>query len=153
MRGARVARALGLALVGSLVVAGPAVAACTVSTTPVTFGVYDVFAGTPLDSTGNVTFRCGPQDVNITISLDRGGAPTFAPRQMRQGGEILDYNLYLDAARTVIWGDGTGGTQTYSNGNPPNNRNVVVPVFGRIPAGQDVRTGPYSDTVTATILF
>lgn len=153
VRRARVATSLGLALLGLLVTTGPAAAACSIGATSVAFGVYDVFAGGPLDSTGNITLRCSGQDRNISISLDRGGAPTFAARQMRQGSEFLNYNLYMDAARTILWGDGTGGTQAYFNANPPNNRDVVVPVFGRIPAGQDTSAGPYTDIVTATILF
>ncbi len=67
--------------------------------------------------------------------------------------EGLNYNLYLDAARTTIWGDGTGGTQVYSNANPPNNTNVTVTIYGRIPASQDVSAGSYTNTVTATINF
>jgi spore coat protein U-like protein len=29
---------------------------------------------------------------------------------MSKGAEVLAYNLYRNAARTNIWGDGTGGT-------------------------------------------
>jgi spore coat protein U domain-containing protein, fimbrial subunit CupE1/2/3/6 len=52
----------------------------------------------------------------------------------------------------LIWGDGTGGTQTYSAliALP---QSVVVPVYGRVPSGQDVAVGAYVDTITATILF
>jgi spore coat protein U-like protein len=69
------------------------------------------------------------------------------------GSEVLSYNLYLDSTRTTIWGDGTGGSQTYTRSNPPTNQNIKVSVFGRIPAGQDVSAGSYSATVTATIFF
>ena len=143
---------IALALVLSGVV--PARAACTISTTPLVFGAYDVFAVTPLDSAGSVTFHCTATDKDIVITLDRGGAPTFNPRRMLNGAEQLTYNLYLDAARTTIWGDGTGGTQTFANHNPQgNNRDIVLPIFGRIPAGQDVRAGTYTNTISATIQF
>ena len=127
-------------------------AACTISTTPVSFGSYNVFSATPLDTTGTVTYRCGTER-NIRITLNRGGAATFNPRRMLKGSEALNYNLYRDAARTTIWGDGTGGTQVYSDANPPNNQNVTVNIFGRIPAGQDVTAGSYANTITATINF
>ncbi|TMA59685.1 MAG: spore coat protein U domain-containing protein [Deltaproteobacteria bacterium] len=54
---------------------------------------------------------------------------------------------------TIIWGDGTSGTQTFFVSNPPNNQNTSVPLFGRIPAGQGTSSGPYSNTVTVTINF
>lgn len=72
---------------------------------------------------------------------------------MRMGSEILNYNLYRDSTRSTIWGDGTGGSQTYTRSNPPLNQNINVNVFGRIPAGQDVSAGSYGATVTATIFF
>jgi spore coat protein U-like protein len=142
-----------VALVLGLAAAAPAQAACTISTTAVTFGPYNVFAATPLDSTGTVTYRCTPIGLLIRISLDRGGAPTFNPRRMLKGSEALNYNLYRDAARTTIWGDGTGGTQIHIVLITPPARPVTVPIYGRIPAGQDVTAGPYSNTITATIQF
>jgi spore coat protein U-like protein len=72
---------------------------------------------------------------------------------MRKGTETLDYNLYQDSTRTVIWGDGTGGSQTVVQPSPPLNTNIDVTVYGRVPAGQDVSSGSYSSTVTATIFF
>ncbi len=144
-----------LIAVAALLVAGAAAeAACTITTTAVSFGTYNVFAGSADDATGQITYRCtGPRPPLVTIQLDKGGAPSFSPRQMRQGSEILNYNLYLDSTRSTIWGDGTGGTQTYTRANPPLGSNINVSVYGRIPAGQDVSAGSYSATVTATIFF
>ena len=139
---------------GALSAAATAEAACTISTTAVNFGTYNVFSASPDDATGQVTYRCtAPRPPLVTIQLDKGGAPTFNPRQMRMGSEILNYNLYLDSTRSTIWGDGTGGSQTYTRSNPPPNQNINVNVFGRIPAGQDVSAGSYGATVTATIFF
>ena len=76
-----------------------------------------------------------------------------SPRTLRKGSEVLQYNLYRNAARTTIWGDGTGGTSVYSLANPPNNSNVNLTIYGRIPAQQDVSAGNYSDTVSAVINF
>jgi spore coat protein U-like protein len=137
-----------------LAVAAAAEAACTISTTGVSFGTYNVFSGSPDDATGKIRFRCtAPRPPLVTIQLDKGGSPSFTPRQMRRGSETLSYNLYLDSTRTTIWGDGTGGTQTFTQSLPPTNQTINVNVFGRIPAGQDVSAGAYSATVTATIFF
>jgi spore coat protein U-like protein len=143
-----------LATAALLIAVSAAEAACTITTTAVSFGSYNVFAGSADDGTGQITYRCtGPRPPLVTIHLDKGGSPSFTPRQMRKGSEALNYNLYLDSTRSTIWGDGTGGTQVYSQANPPNGRNIVLSVFGRIPASQDVSAGTYSATVTATIFF
>jgi spore coat protein U-like protein len=126
---------------------------CTISVTSVAFGSYNVFTTTPADSTGTITYRCNSAAANISIALSDGSSSTSSPRTMRKGTEVLNYNLYQNAARTNIWGDGTGGTLIYTQGNPPNNQNVSVTVHGRIPAQQDVSAGNYTDTVSAVINF
>jgi spore coat protein U-like protein len=127
--------------------------ACTISATSVNFGSYNVFNGSPTDSTGTVTYRCNGSAHNITIGLTQGAGASFNQRQMQKGSESLTYNLFVDASRTNIWGDGTGGTSVYSIANPPNNTNVNLTVYGRVTAGQDVSAGTFSDTVTAVINF
>jgi spore coat protein U-like protein len=154
MRANNRVRALGIALMLLGTAVQPAAADCAIGATAVAFGSYDVFTTAPLDSTGSVSYQCSivVAPVTITISLDRGGAPSFNPRQMRRGTQALKYNLYLDPARLVIWGDGTGGSQAFTTlVSLPST--VVVPVYARIPARQDVAVGTYSDTVTVTILF
>jgi len=126
---------------------------CTISVTSVAFGNYNVFTTSADDSTGTVTYRCNSTAANISISLSDGSSTTYTPRTLRKGSEILQYNLYRNAARTTIWGNGTGGTSVYTDTNPPNNTNVSVTIYGRIPAQQDVSAGSYSDTVSAVINF
>jgi len=88
------------------------------------------------------------------ITLSIGNGTSYATRRMVSGGEQLFYNLYRDAARQVIWGDGTGGTQAYLIKNPQgNNQDISVPIFGRIPPSQNVGVGSYSDTITVSLNF
>lgn len=116
------------------------------------FGEYDVLSSRPTDSTGTIIFRCGNRDKDIRISLDRGDGSSYTTRRMTKGNEQLFYNMYLDAARTVIWGDGTNGSGVYFNHNPqPNNQDIVVPVYGRIYPGQSVSSGTYTDGITITL--
>ena len=50
-------------------------AACTVNTTNVAFGAYNVFTATPDDATGRVRLRCtGTRPPSVTVHLDKGGA-------------------------------------------------------------------------------
>jgi spore coat protein U domain-containing protein, fimbrial subunit CupE1/2/3/6 len=141
-----------------LFLGGEARAACNVSATSVSFGAYDVFSPTPLDSTGSVTVSCDevpPADVTIEIGPSAGSGG-FNPRQMRHSSrpDRLGYNLFTDPSRSATWGDGTAGTQTVVLKNvhrqkPP----VVTTIYGRIPPGQNVSVGVYTDTLTVTITW
>jgi spore coat protein U-like protein len=144
---------LAAAVVALVSAAGRAEAACTVSTTGASFGTYDVFNSSADASTGTITYRCGGADKDVLITLSKGSSSTFTPRTLRNGAEVLEYNLYRDAAFSTIWGDGTSGTTTYTIRNPPNNQDVILTVYGRVPALQDVATGSYVDSVMVTINF
>jgi spore coat protein U-like protein len=124
---------------------------CTVTTGGVAFGSYDVFSPSALDVAGAVTYQC-TIGVFIQIQLETGSAGSFAPRTLRSGAESLAYNLYLDAPRTTVWGNGSAGTSTHS-GLVATVLPVSVPVDGRIPARQDATPGFYSDSVVTTIVF
>jgi spore coat protein U-like protein len=144
-----------LALAAALVAGGATgvEAACTISATGVSFGAYDVYNVSSTDSTGSVTYRCGNTDKDITITISKGSSSTFSPRTLKKVSESLNYNLFRDAGYTLIWGDGTLGTSTYFLRNPPNNTDVVLTVYARTPAAQDVSAGSYSDSVVVTIEY
>lgn len=140
-------------VVTMMFVGGPkADAACTLSATAVAFGTYDVFQAGPADSTGTITYRCGNSDHDIRIAVSAGTSGTFANRTLQTGSENLLYNLFYGGF-TQVWGDGSGGTTTYFEHNPPNNKDVVLTVYGRIAAGQDVGVGSYADTVVVTLEY
>lgn len=129
---------------------------CNVTATLLNFGPYDVFSSVPRDATATITLLCtNPPQKNlpVTITLTSGGAGAFNPRQMgTASGDRLDYNLFTNSTMSAIWGDGTGGSSTLTN---VVNKNLPwnATVFGRVPAGQDVRVGSYSDTITVTVLW
>jgi spore coat protein U-like protein len=143
--------ALATALVGA---AARTDAACTVTVnSTVAFGTYNVFAAAPLETTGQISFRCTRNShPNVQVSLTRGGSTTWTSRRLTMGGEVLLYNIYRDAARTMIWVDGSPGTYVYTGVYPGTGR-VYLSLFGRIPAEQDAAVGAYTDTVTVVINF
>jgi len=126
---------------------------CSIGGAAIAFGAYDPTGAIALDTAGTVIYRCGQRDHNIMITLSQGGGTSYATRRMVKGADQLFYNLYRDAGRTVIWGDGSAGTQAYTIQNPPNTQDVTVPIFGRIPALQNAGEGVYSDTITVTLTF
>lgn len=133
---------------------------CTVSAGGVAFGVYDPLGVAPLDSTGTIQVTCTsqtPPRVTYEVQLDPGQAGSFLPRAMASGASQLTYNLYIDAARSAVWGDGTGSTAVVTadyNLTPPGSTQTdTYTVYGRIPAGQVVTVGNYLDTITVTLVF
>jgi spore coat protein U-like protein len=132
---------------------------CSVQATAVNFGNYDIFLNIPLDSTGSVTVECSSNVPKATLTLSISpNSNSFNPRKMRRSGgtDLLNYNIYTDVARTTIFGNGTSGTAKIildrpHDGGKPQPWNQTVTVYGRIPPGQDVSVGSYSDTLTVTV--
>ena len=124
---------------------------CTAAVTSLNFGTYNVFASAPTDSTATIFISCNGNSRDVRISIGRGSAPTFGSRRMSKGSERLFFNMYRDAARTAIWGDGTGGSQVEIVDRVQNNEPYQGAVYGRVPAGQDVSAGTYTESVTVTI--
>ncbi len=132
---------------------------CTVGATPVNFGNYDIFLNIPVDSTGTVSVSCSANVPKATLSL--GISPnsgSFNPRKMRRSGgtDLLNYNIYTDASRTTIFGDGNSGTAKIELRRPPPGGkpepwSQTITIYGRIPPGQDVSVGNYTDALTVTV--
>ena len=136
-----------------LALPGRAEAACTVSATGLNFGPYNVYAASPVVSTGTISYRCDASDRDVQITISSGSSATFSPRTLKRGVEGLQYNLYRDSGMTSIWGDGTGATSIYTRRNPPNNQNIDLTVYGQIFATQDVSAGTYTDSLVVMINF
>ncbi len=129
---------------------------CQWITTPstVALGNYSVFATTATATTTQFDFRCTPNQY-ARLLLSTGGAGVFVPsRLMKNGSNTAQYNIYLDAGGTQIWGDRTGGSVTYDVYNStPSNKDFIDNMYGIAPAGQDLATGNYADTVFATLQY
>lgn len=130
---------------------------CSVSTTSVSFGTYDPTSAVPKDTSGTVAVNCtGLVSLfgSVEISASAGSSGDATQRTLRQGANSLNYNLYVDAARTVVFGNGTTGTQTITS---PLNGLLIFGqssvIYGRIPARQRPAAGSYSDTVVITIVY
>jgi len=144
-------------LVSAVMVLGSVLlhAQCTVSTIAVNFGTYDPLSPMPTDATGTIDIDCTRSErvaVGIGPSPNSGG---FNPRRLRQssGEDFLDYNLYTESDLSRIWGDGTQNTDIVHENAKKKKKLSLLPVYARIPAGQDVRTGQYSESLLVTINF
>lgn len=115
------------------------------------FGGYDLFSAFPLDSMGQLTVVCDAP-TPVRISMGSGTLGRLNPRVMVQRGAELRYDLFLDAAHTIVWGDGSSGTVLYE-ATLPAGATVTIPVFGRVFAGQRVPPGAYTDRIFVNVIF
>jgi spore coat protein U-like protein len=134
----------------------PAVAAAAptcqfLTASALAFGTYDPLASAPLDSSSQLQYKC-PGNQPLRISIDAGQSGTFSARELRSGSERLLYQVYLDAQRQIVWGDGTGGssvgplvTSAGTSGS------TIAWLFARIFARQDAAVGAYADTLHVTL--
>ena len=158
-----------LSLAVAVLATGPAWAGCSVSSSGLSFGPYQplTFSGqlTSADvlSTGTVSIICsnmlslGSYTLSLGPSAD-GVGDRISTRYLANsnGGANMAFNLYTDARRSVVWGNGnigavvSGSLPVVTLGSYTDN----VTVYGKIPAGQNtLKAGTFSGSVTMTLTY
>jgi spore coat protein U-like protein len=134
-------------------VSGTVVPTCSVAATALSFGTaIPNPINSNVDAQSTVTATCSTgAPYTIALNAGTGAGATFGSRRMTSGGNTLVYTMYTDPGRGTVWGDGTGGSSVSSGSG--NGTAQPVTVYGRIPTGQSVATGTYTDTITVTITF
>lgn len=118
--------------------------ACVVDPGTIAFGTYAADAAR--DGTGALSIAC-TRGTTYSVALGPGNH-SAGGRQMASGAARLRYDLFSDPGRSTPWDPATP-----VSGAAPSTARVALPVYGRIPAGQSVPPGAYSDTVQSTINF
>jgi spore coat protein U-like protein len=162
---ALLALAAAPALAGSannnLTVQSAVVANCTVSAATLNFGNYDplvVNAAADLDASQVLSIRCTKGTAATSIDMNNG-LNFSASRRMRIGAtaNYLDYELYKNAGRTLLWGTGAVNGVVPDASTSKNSDLTVggaaLTGYGRVPQNQDATVGSYADTVVITINF
>ena len=114
-------------------------------------------SGSPNDATGSMTIACTnggtPTSVSFSTGANSGsscdtasGGADASNRCLSDGTDFLAYNIYTSSPRTTKFGlTGTSTTSETSTG--------AFTIYGRVPAGQAVETGSYTDTLVATVNY
>jgi spore coat protein U-like protein len=107
---------------------------CTVSIADMNFGAIDTLDGVPEDTVAEIAIQCdsiAPETSAVTlcgnIRAGSGGASSGI-RQMQSGADVLLYQFYSDAARSIPW----GAYDTPELGEP---RTIRLPVSGTTASG------------------
>lgn len=134
-------------------------ASCTINAATLDFGSNPgttlVAANVDASTTVSVTCTNGSP---YSIGMDNGTNASGSQRRMRSGSNFLNYNLYVDAARTNAWTTAaSASTCTTANScalGTGNGSPQSVSIYGRVPSiGTAPPTGTYTDTVTMTITY
>lgn len=140
--------AVGATDTGTLTVTATVTSNCALSGGTLAFGTYVSGQTTNLDVQGSINYVNCPVGT-LTLELDNGANASGSQRRMKSGNNFLNYEIYKTSARSSAWRTGADAVQLQllqaGSGS--------VPVYGRIPAGQSVPPGSYTDTVTITLTF
>ncbi len=120
---------------------------CSLNGGALEFGHYVPGQSEDLDAVGTIHFvNCSG---SLEFALDGGGSANVAAREMSYGSDRLSYQIYRNPSRTAVWGSGMDAREvvllTPQSGS--------LSVYGRVPGGQLVPEGVYSDVVNITLTF
>lgn len=130
------------------------VSACVVSGNTLNFGnAISPVGSVPVDAAATLTVQCTANTsytVALNAGLNAGGAANFDGRAMSSGSYRVGYQLYLDAGRATVWGNGTGSGVVTGTGNGGTQSWTI---YGRLPSLTAAVPGTYTDTVTVTVSY
>jgi len=131
-------------------------ATCSATATALAFPAYTPGGGAVV-GTNTISVKC-TKNSPYTISLNGGATAggTVGQRLMASGTNTLQYNLYTTVAHSIVFGDGSGTSQTVpGTGSGVATANAVT-VFGQLPdnaTNQAAIPANYTDTITVTVSY
>ena len=132
---------------------------CTTSVVAPVFGAYRS-AGNGNSANGSISVSCVvggvvPQSVLYTVKLDLSAQAQGSQRRMVYGSNSLQYNVFCSSSYNQVWADGNNSTCVVSGGQPNLLGTLlgIHPVYGRIPGGQFVAPGIYTDSIPIQVLY
>ena len=137
---------------------------CSMSTPTVAFGVFNPLLASPTDTVGTISITCNQSNASSTITFDggaTGSAATWREMSHQPTTSIrLEYNLYSDSGRSVVWSSNSGGSgQGVSITTGAAGVAFSMSVYGRIRPGPQqtqrsaLQPGSYLDNITVTYTF
>ncbi|MDR5785386.1 spore coat U domain-containing protein [Caballeronia sp. LP003] len=126
---------------------------CQIAANPLNFGNSGVIAAN-VDQTTTLSVTCS-NGAAYNVGLDAGSVAgsTITNRLLAGTGTpapTVAYQLYRDAARTLVWGQTIGTDTVASTGT---GAAQTLTVYGRVAPQATPAAGTYSSSVTATVTF
>lgn len=126
---------------------------CILATTPINLGDIDTTSTAARDQTGSISVTC-TNGAGWSAAADAGQTVGATPgtRRMVNGTDVLDYALYSDATRTILWGDGTAGTTPITDtGNGIAQDKIIYASV--LPGQVAAHAGAYTDQISVTVTY
>ena len=139
--------ALASTTTGTIAVSATIQAACSITTNPIDFGVYNSTLDTVSPKLVVTCTNTLPYTVGLNAGTTSGG--TVTQRLMKSGSNTLQYNIFQDSNFQNVWGNTTGSWVSGTG----NGQAQELTMYAKIPAGIFNPAGAYTDTVTATVTY
>jgi len=123
---------------------------------PMNFGLFNPIESEIKSSVVFLKVSCSGEDIsNYKIIFSRGKGRSISPRYMLGKSNKLGYNLYIDAARTIIWGNGRNGSSPlYGTGPCTELKPCTHVVYGKLTGSNaKLNAGEYQDTVRILLQY
>ena len=129
---------------------------CTIAAGAMTLASYDPTATVDNDANASITSTCtagasGNIKISQGLNPHAGSNDNIPIRRMVAAGDaasFLDYEVFSNSGRSVVWENGTGVGYTGTGSAVP------LTVYCSVAAGQtSAVSGSYSDTVTVSINY
>jgi len=102
-------------------------ASCSITVTPIANLVYNPLATNSIMERGRATVKCTTGVKGFKVEMSTGQSSSYAQREMRNGNQVLYYNLYVKKNCTKVIGDGSSGTKAWKislTGNKSGTKNI-----------------------------
>ncbi|MCB4823543.1 spore coat protein U domain-containing protein [Roseicella aerolata] len=136
------------------------VVTCSLSATAMAFGVVQPEGNAPGDTTATLEVICvanGQQPAAVTLRVIPLSEPVGPGLRRMQPGPGLRYQIFVDAARSIAWGSGIGGSMplaasaTVVPGTP---LRVRFTLYGRVPGRQHgLPAGSFVESLVAVLQY
>ena len=117
----------------------------------VVFDAYDPITDgstSNTDTTGNVPIAC-TKGISANLTMNHGINASGSTRRMTDGTYFLIYEVYTSGDYTTVWDESNTVTADFTSSSSEQ----IKTIYARIPPGQDVPAGTYTDTVQVTMGF
>jgi spore coat protein U-like protein len=114
------------------------------------FGNHGVLVAN-VDGTSTLRVQCtNGTPYNIGLNAGNGSGATVFVRKMTHGASTINYSLYSDSGRTIVWGNTVGSNTVAGTGNGAPQSYTV---YGRVPPQTTPAAATYTDTITVTVTY
>ncbi|POZ16184.1 hypothetical protein C3709_11920 [Lelliottia aquatilis] len=122
------------------------------SVSDIDFGTHEYDITGPLDQRSSLTLQC-PVGTTWQLALNEGLYSAGGSRRMSNDqGDLVQYQIYRDAARAQTWGN-KSNIDTLSGVGAGIANPFMISIYGRVLPQNGLAPGHYQDTVIVTLIY